>query len=175
MTDFYPNMPRPPAQQRRVGTKVAKGHQSGCGSVFLNIHTQKPSTMSQKLILSVWQWFSWEKMLNKYRGCVIIIWTGILHHNSNIIAPRVKSKSICQTYWSRALKWGIVHLCNSKSTGDMIKNKKYHFLSFCIFSIFVQWYHHFFAKTQKLENSLFHRYCCISKSIWATKTYNTSF
>ena len=67
------------------------------------------------------------------RGCLIIIRTGILHHTSKTIAPRVKSQARGQIYWSRALKWGIVLVCNSKSTGEMIKNKKYHFFKFLHF------------------------------------------
>ena len=41
---------------------------------------------------------------NSCRGCVIIIWTGILLHISKTIAPRVKSQPRGQVYWSRALK-----------------------------------------------------------------------
>ena len=53
--------------------------------------------------------------------------TSIFVHKSKTINDRVKSQARGQNYCLRALKWGIVHLCNSKSTGDMIKNKKYHF------------------------------------------------
>ena len=67
------------------------------------------------------------------RGCLIIIRTGTLHCTSKTIAPRIKSQARGQIYWSRALKWGIVPLCNSKSAGDMIKNKKYHFFKFLHF------------------------------------------
>ena len=40
-----------------------------------------------------------------------------------MIDPRDKSQDRLQSNGSRALKWGIVHLCNLNGFGDMIKNK----------------------------------------------------
>ena len=44
-----------------------------------------------------------------------------------MIDPRVKSQARGQNNGSRALKLGIVHLCNSRGLGDMTKKKKHHF------------------------------------------------
>ena len=46
----------------------------------------------------------------------------ILLYIAKVINPRVKSQARGQNNRSRALKWGIVHLCNLNGFGDMIKN-----------------------------------------------------
>ena len=51
-----------------------------------------------------------------------------------MIAPTVKTQAKGQNNLSRALKWGIVHLCSSNRIGDMIRNKKCNFLEFSHFS-----------------------------------------
>ena len=53
-----------------------------------------------------------------------------------MIDPRVKSQARGQNNRSRALKWGIVHLCNLNGYGDMIKNEICNFLEFLHFSQF---------------------------------------
>ena len=68
------------------------------------------------------------------RGCPIIIRTDFLLHTSKTIAPRVKSWARGQNNWSRALKWGIVHLCSSSTfwdTTDVMKMWVFQFLRFC--------------------------------------------
>ena len=67
-------------------------------------------------------------------GWVKIIMTSILLHSSQEIAPRVTSQAKGQNdiLVKRALKCGIVRLCNSNSTGDMIKKRKYQFLKFFV-------------------------------------------
>ena len=50
--------------------------------------------------------------------------TDILLNITKVIAPAVKTQAKGQNNLSRALKWGIVHLCSSNRIGDMIKNKK---------------------------------------------------
>ena len=59
-----------------------------------------------------------------YRGWVKIIRTDILLSNSTVITPRVKNQDRGQNDWSRALKWGIVHLCSSNNFGDTTKFMK---------------------------------------------------
>ena len=49
-----------------------------------------------------------------------------LVHKSERIISRVKSQTRRQNNKSRALKWDIVHLCNSNIMGDMIKNEESH-------------------------------------------------
>ena len=44
-----------------------------------------------------------------------------------MIAPRVKTQAKCKNYSSRALKWGAVYLCSSKSIGNMVNNKRCQF------------------------------------------------
>ena len=58
--------------------------------------------------------------------------TDILLNDTKMIQARG------QNNLSRALKWGIVHLCTSNRIGDMIKNKKCNFLDFRIFCNFSQ-------------------------------------
>ena len=53
-----------------------------------------------------------------------------------MIDPRIKSQAKGQNNRSRALKWGIAHLCNLNGFGDMIKNKICNFLEFSHFSHF---------------------------------------
>ena len=50
-----------------------------------------------------------------------------------MIDPKVKSQARCQNNDSRALKWGIVHLCNLNGSRDKIKTKYVIFLNFRIF------------------------------------------
>ena len=57
-------------------------------------------------------------------------------NNTKVIALIVKTQAKGQNNLSRALKWGIVHLCSSNRIGDMIKNKKCNFLDFRIFCNF---------------------------------------
>ena len=52
-----------------------------------------------------------------------------------MIAPTVKTQAKGQNDLSRALKWGIVHLCSSNRIGDMIKNKSVIFYTFAFFAI----------------------------------------
>ena len=59
--------------------------------------------------------------LFKNRGWAKIIRTDILLHNSTVITPRVKVQARGQNNWSRALKWGIVHLCSSNTFGNTTK------------------------------------------------------
>ena len=51
----------------------------------------------------------------------------ILLSTAKVINLRVKSQARGQNNRSIALKWGIVHLCNSRGLGDMTKKKKHHF------------------------------------------------
>ena len=53
-----------------------------------------------------------------------------------MIDPRVKSQASGQNNRFRALKWGIVQLCNLKGSVDMTKNKISNFLEFLYFSQF---------------------------------------
>ena len=46
--------------------------------------------------------------------------TEIFLNIPKVIAPTVKTQPRGQNDWSRALKWGIVHLCNSNIMGGMI-------------------------------------------------------
>ena len=83
------------------------------------------------------------------RGCTLIIWTGILIHNSNTITDRVKIQARSQNNGSRALKWGIVLLCNSNCIGDMKKEKISIFYISSFFGILCS----DFAKIRKLQFS----------------------
>ena len=56
--------------------------------------------------------------------------TDVLLYTAKMIDPRVKSQARGQNNGSRALKWGIVHLCNLKDFRDMIKNKICNILEF---------------------------------------------
>ena len=53
-----------------------------------------------------------KKAFSKPRGCPIRKFTNILPHTTKMINPRVKSQARGQNNRSRALKWGIVHLCS---------------------------------------------------------------
>ena len=58
----------------------------------------------------------------------------VLPNDVKMINPKVKSPANCQIYFSRALKWGILHLCtfnNSRDTMKSIKSLVFHFLHFC--------------------------------------------
>ena len=44
-----------------------------------------------------------------------------------MISPRVKGQARCQNNRLRALKWGIVHLCDSNGAVDMNENKMFNF------------------------------------------------
>ena len=72
-----------------------------------------------------------------------------------MINPRVKSQARGQKNRSRALKWGIVHLCNSNDFGDMIKNKMYHFYRIFAFSQLSIVISAFFYKNAKFEKLKF--------------------
>ena len=51
-----------------------------------------------------------------------------------MINARVKSQAKCQIYFSRALKWGIVHFCTLSASRDTMKFRKLlvvQFLHFC--------------------------------------------
>ena len=51
-----------------------------------------------------------------------------------MINLRVKSQAKCQIYFSRALKWGIVHLCTLNTSRDTMKFRKlsvFQFFHFC--------------------------------------------
>ena len=50
--------------------------------------------------------------------------TDVLPHTAKMIDRRVKSQARGQNNWSRALKWGIVRLCSSKTFGDTTKFMK---------------------------------------------------
>ena len=68
------------------------------------------------------------------RGCLIKKFTNVLLHTSKMIDPRVKSQARGQNNGSRALKWGIVHLCSlSTFWGTIVFMKMwvFHFLRFC--------------------------------------------
>ena len=69
-----------------------------------------------------------------FKGCLIIIRTGILLYTPKTIAPRAKSQAWGQNNWSRALKWGIVRLCSSSTFWDttvFMKMWVFQFLRFC--------------------------------------------
>ena len=68
----------------------------------------------------------------------------VLSNNAKMINLRLKFQAWCQIDFSRALKWGIVHLFNLNSFRDMIKNKICNFFEFS----------HFFTKIQDLKNSI---------------------
>ena len=58
----------------------------------------------------------------------------VLPNYTKIINPRVKSQAKWQIYFSRALKWGIVHLCTLNTSRDTMKFRKllvFQFLHFC--------------------------------------------
>ena len=60
--------------------------------------------------------------------------TNILLHTAKIIDPRVKSQARGQNNGSRALKWGIVHLCSSitfRDTTSFIEIWVFQILRFC--------------------------------------------
>ena len=97
------------------------------------------------------QWHEYEG----YRGCTLIIWTGILIHNPKTITHSVKMQARSQNNESRALKWGIVSLCTSTSMGDMIENKKMLIIEFLHFSLFWLVILPFFYKNAKIENLIF--------------------
>ena len=80
-----------------------------------------------------------------------------------MIDPRVITQARGQNNGSRALKWGIVHLCNLNGFGDMIKNKICNFLEFSHFLQFSIAIFTFFTNTQDLKNSNFYKTCCNSK------------
>ena len=50
--------------------------------------------------------------------------TGTFAHNSKTVNDTVKSQTRGQNYWSRALKWGIVHFCSSSTFGDTTEYMK---------------------------------------------------
>ena len=80
----------------------------------------------------------------------------VLLRTAIMIDHRVKSQAKGQNSWSRALKWGIVHLCNLSGFEDMIKDKICHFswiFTFSQFSIviFASFYKN--AKFEKLNIS----------------------
>ena len=68
------------------------------------------------------------------RGCLIKKFPNILPNYAKTINSRVKSQAKCQIYFSRALKWGIVHLCSFNNSRDTMKFRKllvFQFLHFC--------------------------------------------
>ena len=77
-----------------------------------------------------------DNTLTLHRGWVKKKFTNVLLHTAKRIELRVKSQFRGQNIRSRALKWGIVHLCNLNGFGDMIKDKIYNFLKFLHFSQF---------------------------------------
>ena len=72
-----------------------------------------------------------------------------------MINPRVKSQARGQNNRLRALKWDIVHLCNSNDFGDMVKNKIWHFSWIYAFSQFSIVIFAFFYKNAKFEKLKF--------------------
>ena len=50
-------------------------------------------------------------MAKLHRGWVEKKFPNIMLNTTKIVNPRVKSNIKCQIDFSRALKWGIVHLC----------------------------------------------------------------
>ena len=74
---------------------------------------------------------------------------------AKLAAPRVKTKAKCQNNKSRALKWGIVRLCTSNITGDMIKNIKVLIFEFSPFFLFWLVILPLFYKNAKIENLKF--------------------
>ena len=68
------------------------------------------------------------------RGCLIKKFPSVLPIYAKMINLRVKSQAKCQIYFSRALKWGIVHLCTLNTSRDTMKYRKllvFQFLHFC--------------------------------------------
>ena len=62
--------------------------------------------------------------------------TNVFLHITKVNDPRVENQARVQNDRSRALKWGIIHLCKSNGFGDMIKDKICNFLEFSHFSQF---------------------------------------
>ena len=118
------------------------------------------------------------------RGCGIVApsrdcWrkfvTGILVHNSKAIKRRVKVQAWGQNDWSRALKWGNVHICSSNIFGDTTKLMKmwvFQFLHFCKKVLISLDKNAKNAKTWKMILFIFNH---ISINFWVTETYCTSF
>ena len=112
--------------------KFRRGWFWTCSSLYYSFSLQENSY--HKLILKLYsmyigviiviEFFCEGVKIEITRGCPIIIRTGILLHTSKTIAPRVKSQARGQNNWSRALKWGIVHLCSSNTFGDTTKFMK---------------------------------------------------
>ena len=70
----------------------------------------------------------------KTRGWVEKKFPKILLNNIRMINPRVESQAKCQIDFSRALKWGIVHLCTLNTFRDTMNFRQllvFYFLHFC--------------------------------------------
>ena len=83
------------------------------------------------------------------RGCLTKKFTYVLLHTAKMINSRIKSQGRGQNNMSRALKWGIVHLCSSNTFRDTTKFMKiwvFQFLHFC-----KKW-QNYYTKSQKLKN-----------------------
>ena len=78
--------------------------------------------------------FSSYRIFNCYRGCLIKKFPNVLLNNAKMINPRVKVQAKCHIYFSRAFKWGIVHLFTLNTCRDTMKFWKlllFQFLHFC--------------------------------------------
>ena len=77
---------------------------------------------------------------------MLLVFCGIC---KTMINPRVITQARVQNNRSRALKWGILHLCCSNVFGDTTKSMKicvFQFLHFC-----KKW-QKYYTKSQKLKN-----------------------
>ena len=90
-----------------------------------------------------------------FRGWAKKKCTNVLLHTTKMIDPRVKSQARGQNNGSRALKWGIVHLCNLNGFRDMIKNKICNFIEFSHFLQFSIAIFTFFYKNARFEKLKF--------------------
>ena len=116
------------------------------------------------------------------RGCTKKKCTNVLLHTAKMIDPRVKSQARGQNNGSRALKWGIVHLCSLITFRDRtsflevtikyVKKLVFQILQFCkkVTKSLCK-----IAKNAKVQKFTLFVFYHISNSIWATEMYNTSF
>ena len=74
------------------------------------------------------------KLFCSSRGCLIKKFPSVLPIYAKMINFRVKSQAKSQIYFSRPLKWGIVHLYTLNTFRDTMKFRKllvFQFLHFC--------------------------------------------